>query len=76
LGRVRTTFIKRTAAELIRRYPDRFGENFEDNKRVVYEILPHLSKPIKNKVAGYISSLLQRKREGELDAAGSRQGSM
>lgn len=69
MGRVRTTFIKRTATELIRRYPDRFGENFEDNKRVVYEILPQLSKPIKNKIAGYISSLLQRKRESEPDAA-------
>jgi len=70
LGRVRTTFIKRTAAELIRRYPERFGGSFENNKRAVQEILPHLSKSIRNKIAGYISSLLQKEGEGEPDATG------
>lgn len=65
MGRVRTTFIKRAARELLQRYPERFGADFEQNKKVVDEFLPHLGKPIRNRIAGYISTLIQQQEGGD-----------
>lgn len=63
VGRVRTTFIKRAARNLIEKYPDRFTTDFKQNRPVVDEILPHISKPARNRIAGYISTLLKQQKE-------------
>lgn len=55
MGRIRPTFIKRTAIELINRYPELFTEDFEANKRLVKEVAEIGSKEFVNKVAGYIT---------------------
>jgi len=34
MGRVRPTYIKRVAIELVRSYPDRFTDDFDHNKAV------------------------------------------
>ena len=38
MGRVRPTYIKRVAIELVRIYPDRFTDDFDHNKAVVDEL--------------------------------------
>jgi small subunit ribosomal protein S17e len=51
---VRTEQIKRTARELVRRFPDKFGNDFEENKKLVGQLLLGASTKVRNQVAGYI----------------------
>lgn len=58
MGNVRTDQVKRTARELIRRFPDKFSRNFEENKHVVGLVLEGATTKIRNQVAGYITRFL------------------
>jgi len=55
LGKVRTEQIKRIARELIRRFPNKFSGNFEENKRVVALLVPGATTRVRNQIAGYIT---------------------
>lgn len=55
LGSVRTEQIKRTAKELMKRFPDKFSNNFENNKRVVDTLTQGATTKIRNQIAGYIT---------------------
>ncbi len=55
MGNVRTEQIKRTAKELIRRFPDRFSANFEENKQTVSTLIEGSTIKIRNQIAGYIT---------------------
>ncbi|MEM2637709.1 MAG: 30S ribosomal protein S17e [Candidatus Korarchaeota archaeon] len=63
MGRVRPSYIKRMARELLSKYPNRFNNDFENNKKAVRELLandPHWkSKKDKNRVSGYITHLVK-----------------
>jgi small subunit ribosomal protein S17e len=54
LGNVRTQQIKRTARELVARFPDKFSKNFEENKKLVGQLLQGATAKVRNQVAGYI----------------------
>jgi small subunit ribosomal protein S17e len=54
--------IKRISSELLERYPDKFGTDFEQNKKTIKEIAVVRSKMLRNKVAGYITSSLRRQQ--------------
>jgi small subunit ribosomal protein S17e len=58
LGKVRPERVKRVARELIKRYPDKFTTNFEDNKKLVGTLIETPSTRLKNRIAGYITSLI------------------
>lgn len=58
MGNVRTEQIKRTAKELIRRFPDKFSSDFEINKHIVAILIEGATIKIRNQVAGYITSYL------------------
>ena len=55
MGNVRTEQIKRIAKELIRRFPNKFSNNFEDNKRVVGTLIQGATTKVRNQIAGYIT---------------------
>ena len=55
MGKVRTEQIKRIAKELVRRFPNRFSGNFEENKRVVAMLVPGATTRVRNQIAGYIT---------------------
>jgi small subunit ribosomal protein S17e len=55
LGKVRTEHIKRIAKELVRRFPNKFSNNFEGNKRVVEMLVQGASTKMRNRIAGYIT---------------------
>ncbi len=55
MGNVRTDQVKRTAKELVRRFPDKFGANFEENKLLVSQLLQGATTKIRNQIAGYIT---------------------
>ena len=54
MGNIRPTYIKRTATKILKEYPHLFNEDFEHNKEVLQKIAEIQSKPLRNKVAGYI----------------------
>jgi small subunit ribosomal protein S17e len=55
LGNVRTEQIKRIAKELVRRFPDKFSNNFENNKRVVDMLTRGTTTKVRNQIAGYVT---------------------
>ena len=55
MGNVRTEQIKRTAKELIRRFPDKFSGNFENNKHIVNSLVTGGTPKVRNQIAGYIT---------------------
>ena len=61
MGRVRPTYIKRVAIELVRNHPDRFTEDFEHNKAVVAELTDVDSLTMRNRITGYVTRF--RKQE-------------
>ncbi len=54
MGRVRQTYIKRLAKDLVDADPDRFSEDFDENKEELKETEEFESKKLRNRVAGYI----------------------
>jgi len=58
LGNVRPEKVKRIARELVRRFPDKFTTNFEENKKVLSSIASIPSTRLRNSIAGYITRLI------------------
>ncbi|MEM2168692.1 MAG: 30S ribosomal protein S17e [Candidatus Bathyarchaeia archaeon] len=50
--------IKRIARELLKRYPDKFTTNFEENKKILSSIVLFPSIRTRNSIAGYITRLV------------------
>jgi len=57
LGKVRPEIVKRTARELLRKFPDRFSGDFEADKQAVNELVLTQSKRLRNRIAGYVTRL-------------------
>lgn len=57
MGSVRTELIKRTARQLIRRFPDKFSNNFEENKRMVTMLTQGATTKVRNEIAGYVTRI-------------------
>jgi len=55
LGNIRPTYIKRVATELVKRFPDKFNEDFEHNKKMVDELTDVRFPEIRNRIAGYVT---------------------
>ena len=51
--------IKRISTTVLEKYPDRFGPDFEKNKKALQEIAVTKSKVVRNRVAGYITEYLR-----------------
>lgn len=58
MGKVRPEKVKSTARELVKRYPDKFTTDFEDNKKLVESLVNISSIKLRNRIAGYITRLL------------------
>jgi len=61
MGKVRPAMIKRTARELIEKFPDEITTDFEKNKRIVEKYTNITSKKVRNRVAGYLVRLAKLK---------------
>ncbi len=64
MGRIKTLLVKRTARKLIEKFPTKFKDNFEENKRIL-DSIPDLEmeKKIRNSVAGYITRLIKKQKQ-------------
>lgn len=58
MGKVRPERVKRIARELVSRHPDKFTTNFENNKKLVETLIETSSTKLRNRIAGYITSLI------------------
>jgi small subunit ribosomal protein S17e len=61
MGRIRGKWVKNIAKKLVERYPDKFNNNFDDNKKFIEGLKIIGDKPIRNKIAGYIVSEVQKR---------------
>ena len=59
MGKVRPTVVKRTARKLLTKYPDVFTDSFEENKKIVDQLIEYQSKRVRNRIAGYITHLVK-----------------
>ncbi|MCS7121965.1 MAG: 30S ribosomal protein S17e [Archaeoglobaceae archaeon] len=60
MGTVKPAYVKTIARELLKKYPDVFTNDFNENKRLVAMLTNIKSKKIRNGVAGYITRKINR----------------
>lgn len=61
MGRIRTRYVKLKTEEILERFPEEFGKDFEENKEKLEKLTKIGSKTLRNKIAGYIT----KKKKGE-----------
>ncbi|MHA1314447.1 MAG: 30S ribosomal protein S17e [Candidatus Helarchaeota archaeon] len=64
-GKVRTETIKRISNEIYEQFPDKFNLDFENNKKMLNELIIYKSKHFRNRIAGYITCLIKNKVKRE-----------
>jgi len=57
LGKVRIDVVKKTARKLMESYPDKFTADFEENKKMVTQLLDPTTKWMRNRISGYVTTL-------------------
>ncbi len=65
MGKSRRVKTKRLADEILKKYPNKFTTDFEENKKFVEEVVIISTKTLRNKLAGYITGFCNR-LEGEV----------
>ncbi|HIH37052.1 MAG TPA: 30S ribosomal protein S17e [Methanocellales archaeon] len=60
---VKPTYVKSVGNKLIKKYPDVFVADFDENKKHVSEHTNVKSTVIRNRIAGYITIKLKPKKE-------------
>ncbi len=60
MGSIRQTYIKRVVTELLQKHPDKFTGDFRYNVEMVKKLTDVNSKELRNKIAGYITSIKNR----------------
>lgn len=55
MGKVKTEQIKKLGKELMKRFPEKFSRNFDENKQMVDKLTEGTTTKVRNKVAGYIT---------------------
>lgn len=63
MGRVRQTYIKRLARDLVDADEERWSDDFEENKQELKQTEEFESKKLRNRVAGYIVRVVDNRAE-------------
>ncbi len=63
MGRIRPTYIKRVAIELVEKYPKVFTADFETNKILVGKLTNVESIRMRNLIAGYVTRYWQNHQD-------------
>ena len=56
MGRIKTSFVKNIAKELMAKHPGKFSDDFDKNKEIMSAFISVNSKKIRNNIAGYITT--------------------
>jgi len=62
MGNIRQKYIKRTAKELLEKYPNEFNNDFQYNKSKVQTLTDVSTKIMRNRIAGYITRCYVRQQ--------------
>lgn len=62
--------VRRISEELLERFPDGFGTDFQKNKERLDQVAVVRSKMLKNRIAGYITKELVKKESEEEEGEG------
>jgi len=62
MGRIKTSFVKHVARDLVERYPGKFSIDYEQNKKDLSEVMTFESKRMRNIVAGYLVTLKSQQK--------------
>lgn len=60
MGRIKTKWMKHVAEDLVEIFPEKFNEDFANNKKELETLKLIHDKPVRNKVAGYIIKVKRR----------------
>ena len=52
--------VKKFSTELLNRYPNKFNVDFQQNKKTIDELATVRSKELRNQIAGFIASYINR----------------
>ena len=63
MGNIRPSFIKIRAIRLCEEYPDMFNADFDHNKALVAEYTDVDNKRMRNWIAGYVTTYMQRRKD-------------
>jgi len=66
MGRVRTKTVKKASRVIIEKYYTRLTLDFHTNKRICEEIAIIPSKPLRNKIAGFVTHLMRRLQNSQV----------
>ncbi|XP_058463616.1 small ribosomal subunit protein eS17 [Topomyia yanbarensis] len=66
MGRVRTKTVKKASKVIIEKYYTRLTMDFHTNKRIVEEVAIIPTKPLRNKIAGFVTHLMKRLRNSQV----------
>ena len=57
MGKVRIASVKKMSRDLITLYPDKFGTDYEANKKAFEPLVDARTKRLRNRIVGYITRL-------------------
>lgn len=60
MGKIRPTYIKRIAEDLVKKFPDKFTADFEHNKKTVGELADVFTVKMRNRIAGYVTRYMKK----------------
>lgn len=66
MGRVRTKTVKKASKVIIEKYYTRLTLDFHTNKRICEEVASIPTKPLRNKIAGFVTHLMKRLRYSQV----------
>ncbi len=64
MGNIRSDHIKRIARKIVSLYRKQLTTDFEENKKIIDEIAEIKSKKLRNRIAGYVTTLIAQEEKG------------
>lgn len=66
MGNIRSQKIKRTAKELVAKYHQHLSTDFDENKILVNKLTNVMSKRMRNRIAGYVTTIMVQIKDGKV----------
>jgi len=61
--------VKKISKELVKRYPNQFTADFENNKKFLASVASIYSSKLRNQIAGYVTRLVAISKAAEAEEA-------